>query len=412
MGNKYILGAGLSSLCYAWYNPEYTIIGEDIGGRLNKEFFKNIIYFHKTSETENFLKDVGIPYKVKTQIIKYLKDNEITSYITIEDKINIIKKKLDDDNFEVKDLNLSTSDYYISVLEFSMGDLITKLKEKVKIIAERIIRITDKEIITESSNYEYTNIVSTLPANIFWKIYHKPKQLELKSKPVTFVLCDKEPSMGENVNYDMIYVLDKNIKYTRISKKPGERDEKKILYEFTGEFSKDEVAKYLPVGSNILEYYIDKQAIIYTDKNNIAPKDILFVGRFAEFSHSLKTQDVLKQARWSYDLRHIFNRQASFTSRMNDFNTLDKIETKEQLTQLFILHLTEELGEILHEINYKKHKQRKEIDLTLLKDELIDTFKYVLNLLITWDIDAQELVKLFNNKSSIVEKRLEQEFKK
>ena len=412
MGNKYILGAGLSSLCYAFYNPDYILIGEETGGRLNKDLFKNIIYVHKTLETERFLQDVGINYKVKTQLIKYLKDNKVTQSIDTLDKINIIRKKLDDKDLEIKDLTLSTQDYYITILEFSFGDLINKIKEKVKIINEKVIRVTAQEIITENSSYEYSNIVSTLPANIFWKLYYKDKSLELKSKSVTFVLCDKEPNECTNISYDMLYVLDSDKRYNRISKKPGERNENRFLYEFTGEIPRDNITEYLPEDSNILEYYVDKQGIIYTNKNNIAPPNILFVGRFAEYNHRLKTQDVIKQALWSYDLRHVWNRQQTFMSNRLDFNNLEKLEDKEKETQTLLLHLHAEVSEVLDCINYKLHKKRHEVDINHLKEELIDAQKYLLNLFILWDVSAQDFIDLFNKKSKIVEERFEREFKK
>lgn len=410
--SKYILGCGISALCFAWYNREYTLIGEETGGRLNKQFFKNIIYFHKTPDTVKFLEDVGVKYSTRTQLIKYLKDGKLTQNITKEDKIKMIKKKMDDDKFEVRDVNLSTNDYYITILEFSFEELIAKIKNVVNIINDKIIRITEKEIITEKTSYEYSNIVNTLPADIFCKLWYKDKGLLFKKKPVTFVLANTQPAELENQTYDMVYCIDNDKKYTRISKKPGEREEINLLYEFTGVLSKEDALKYLPENSKILEYYIDYSGIIETNYNNFAPNKVLHVGRFAEFSHSLKQQDVLKTAQFDYDIRNLFSRTGYFTSNMIDFNKIkNNLEEQDKYAQTFILHLMGEIGEVLKELNYQMHHKKKELNKEKIHEELIDVFKYFLNLAIVLDMTPETFIKTFESKSDYVEKRYEQEFK-
>jgi len=397
---KFILGSGISGLCYSYYHPEYTIIGEELGGKLNKSFFENIIYFHATKETEKLLQDVKIPYKKKTQIIKYVKDGKCTQDITKYDKVQVIRKKLDDPDFMPRDLNLSTDDYYISIFEFSFKDLIDKISKRTNIITDKVIRITDKEIITEKTRYEYSNIVSTLPAYVFNKLYYKERNIEFKRKSVTFVLADKEPAVLKDENYDLCYILDDKYEYNRVSKKNN-----LILYEFTGEITKEAVKKHLPKNSKIKEYYIDKSGIIHTNKNNFPPKNILFTGRFSTWKHSDKQQDVLRESQWNYDIRNIFNRQGYFSSQIVDFNNLYSIRDKENLTKDFLLHMLEELGEVLNETNYTLHKKRKRVNIEKIKEELMDIQKYLLNLFLVWDVDAKEFVKLFDNKSDIVERR-------
>ena len=38
MNTKYVLGAGISGLTYAYYNRDYRIISTDLGGKLNREY--------------------------------------------------------------------------------------------------------------------------------------------------------------------------------------------------------------------------------------------------------------------------------------------------------------------------------------------------------------------------------------
>jgi NTP pyrophosphatase (non-canonical NTP hydrolase) len=206
-----------------------------------------------------------------------------------------------------------------------------------------------------------------------------------------------------------LYILDSNKKYVRVSKKPSTRDSNIYLYEFTGKYSKEDILQYLPEHSTILEHYTDYRGVIYTNENNFAPENIMFIGRFACWQHSLKQQDVLKEAQFDYDFRNIFSRQGSFTSQLVDFNSLNNIDTKEKLTKDYILHLTAEVGEVLNELNYKQHKAKKKINIDKVKEELIDMQKYLLNIFLVWGVSPQEFIKLFNEKSYKVEQRYDME---
>jgi NTP pyrophosphatase (non-canonical NTP hydrolase) len=66
--------------------------------------------------------------------------------------------------------------------------------------------------------------------------------------------------------------------------------------------------------------------------------------------------------------------------------------------------------EVLDEINYKYHKKEKRVEIEKIQIELIDVFKYLLNLMLIWDIDSQKLIELFNKKSEIVENLFKKTF--
>ena len=405
---KFIAGAGISSLIFSYYNPGYTIIApkEGVGGKLSQDFLKNTIYLHQTKESEDFLNEVGIPYKKRTHTIKYCKGGEIRREIYIVDKIAMIKKKMRDDNFEVLDTNLSVEDYYITVLDVDYQLLIKKLLEKATILEETIIRITENQIVTDKTSHEYDELISTLPAPIFWTLFYQSKGLEFKAIPVTFALCDEAPSILTGVPFDLIYFVDSKYKYTRINSYDNQ-----YLYEFSGELSQDEVKKHLPKNANIIKYFVDPMGIIFTNTENIPPKNVRFLGRFSVWNHSIKTNDVISESKFSYDFRHIFSRQKDFFNRVEGLNTIQTLEQKEQKTHSMILHLFDEISEVLNETNYKKHKFHKDVNVSKVREELIDAFKYLLNLAIVWDIDLKMFVEEFNKKSDVVDKRWE-EFKK
>ena len=284
--------------------------------------------------------------------------------------------------------------------------MIKKLSEKVEIINETVIRINDKEIITDKTSYEYEEIVSTLPATTFWTLYYQTKHLDFRSVPVTFVLSDEVPNVLSGVPFDLMYFIDNKYRYTRIN---AQND--KYLYEFSGKLTEEEIKKCLPKSAEILKYYVDEMGIIISNVNNIPPPRIRFISRFSMWNHKIKLNDVIKESKFSYSFNNIWNTQASFSKNFMDFNKLNNDEYVEQQTRDYLLHVMGEIAEVLEHTNYKKHKQKKELDRSGVKEELIDIQKYLLNLFLLYNVDVREFVELFNSKSKIVEERLKKEFK-
>jgi hypothetical protein len=329
MTKKYLLGAGMSALVFAYYNPGYRIISPEVGGKLSQSFMKNTIYLHESPEAIEFLNEVGIPFTKRTHTIKYCKGGVIQREIYMLDKIAFIKKKMNDVNFEVKDSTLSTRDYYQSVLQFDWQELIKKLSEKIEIISEEVIRITDKEIITNKTSYEYDEIVSTIPAPVFWKLYHQSKNLEFKSLPVTFALADSVPGILVGTPFDLLFFIDNKYKFNKINCLDGQ-----YLYEFSGELTQDEVKACLPKGTTISGYYVDKEGIIITNKDNTPPMNIRFLGRLAEYDHSVKINDIIKSFNNLNNLNDILNLQKDFFDEVDKFYEKYKI-FQERLNKIF-----------------------------------------------------------------------------
>lgn len=110
-------------------------------------------------------------------------------------------------------------------------------------------------------------------------------------------------------------------------------------------------------------------------------------------------------------LEDIFNRQKEFQKNFYDVDNLTE-EQKIKLTKEFILCMHRELGEILNIIPWKAHRANsKKYNVDELHEEIIDTFKFMLNLCLIWKIDASKFHNLFLNKSTIVEERYRKEKK-
>ena len=299
---------------------------------------------------------------------------------------------------KITDTTLSTNNIYIPVFKTQISKIIRALVKEIKIIKDKVIRITPEEIVTEKSRYEYSEIISTIPAPVFWKLYGQEKNL--KYIPETFVLSNTTPIKDPNLHWDLIYFLDKNIPYTRVNKYRGG----KYLYEFTGGMSKTEIKKLLPE-LNILHLFKDPYGIVVTDLNNIPPPKVRFLGRFATWNHINKIQDVIKDSLARYDFVSLWNKQKDFNLNFFDFN-VKNVELQQKLTKEFVLHVEDEAHELLSEINWKMDQYRtKDVNRAKLLEEWIDIFKYWLGIGNVWGFTLEDFFNEFWRKSEIVDEK-------
>lgn len=264
--HKYILGGGISGLLFAFYNPDYIIISPDIGGKLANEYIAATVLVHDSPETRRLLYDLDIPLKLKTHVIKYCIDGKLKDSLTSNERNLIIAKKMGSNNNvnPSKDNTLSYNDSYIPILDIDYQMLISRLGKRVQRIEDKAIRITAEEIICEKSRYPYNQLISTIPAPIFWKLYRSEK--DLGSTPVTFVVSKTNPLPYERSVWDLVYFADKQIPYSRVNS----TEDGMYLYEFTGKYSKEEIQKILP-DLKIVSCWQDNNGIVKSDLNNIPP---------------------------------------------------------------------------------------------------------------------------------------------
>jgi len=105
------------------------------------------------------------------------------------------------------------------------------------------------------------------------------------------------------------------------------------------------------------------------------------------------------------DLTELWEKQKSF--QKNFFNPENVTEEERvRLSKEYILSIHQELGEVLATMPWKQHRgNQKEYDKAHLQEELIDCFKFLLNLCILHGLTPDSFTKLFFEKSKIVEKR-------
>lgn len=82
-------------------------------------------------------------------------------------------------------------------------------------------------------------------------------------------------------------------------------------------------------------------------------------------------------------------------------------DEKVNMTKQYVLYAHEELAEVMQALKYKTyHKYEKEYKEEDVRTEIIDCFKFVLNLGILWDMGADDFENVFRIKSEENLKRL------
>ena len=102
-------------------------------------------------------------------------------------------------------------------------------------------------------------------------------------------------------------------------------------------------------------------------------------------------------------LNNIFSEQKDFLNKLIAIDTLSK-DDKVKYTKEYILSIHRELSEVLDTFHWKLHR-KEVITETNTTEEIIDCFKYLLNLCVLWDIDADTFFDAFIRKSKIVRQR-------
>ena len=299
MTNKYILGGGIAGLIAAHYNPDYTIITPEVGGQLAKSKKLLMTFFiHNHILTKQLLEDLEIPYKERQIKIYYNYKGQILKEINNKQRLKFISNKIcehdyDKNSSNIVDTNLSTQDNFLDVLDTDISLLLKKLKPtkmingKIKLINNNrkfMVYLDEKNNLIKAN---YNKLISTIPANdFFYTLYNFNSNYNFRYLPATFVLSSKRPEfMKENGLY---YIYDSNLIYTRVQNYSDN-----YVYEITGFCDAKEIAKHI---EDILEIEHRYVGILFKEDVDDL-KNIKFLGRMAQWDHSIKTQQVIEKAK-------------------------------------------------------------------------------------------------------------------
>lgn len=301
--SKYIIGGGIAGLIAAFYKEDFKVIGDDIGGQMVKKGMGPRI-LEVNENSANLLADLDYPVvNIKTAKIGYRYDNRIHNEISEELRIKYYLKSRnikDSDNVIVPESSMSDGKNEIKYFDIDWVDLVDRLVKSIgdRIIISKVKSIDLKEKVLEidkSTTLKYDEIISTLPAPLFFKLANISPEEKLTFEKKTFVIVPA--SMVDIRDYDYIYFPDELSEYHRITN----LGENRAAIEYTGNhftgqgcFRKWKTvalySKELPGGQ------ITGGKVPVID-------GVEFAGRFAEWNHHIKTDDLVGRFRNSMNNR-------------------------------------------------------------------------------------------------------------
>jgi len=328
--SKYILGGGISGLIWKFYNPEFEVVTPLLTRpnstlKVADPFVRSkMVWLHDCPEVRQLLKDLGWenPEKfLKKSKIGYYHEGEIFNDLTPLMRDRLVHKKMvawdkwapdvpevySDESGRLSLTGTTQMTNFMNTLDVDHGQILYRLNNRCEVTNGYVGSITDTHIgftdDTQSSNSDYVykkydKIISTMPAPIFWEAWgigHNMNesgvntQDQFNSLAITFVTMKRKPDEFDG-DYEMIY-YDRSLPFTRIS-----HIDNKYCIEFTGIMPRETFEKMFPeLAPGISDYWVLPHGRIRS-KKTVAPKNVIFSGRFAEWQHNITTEHVIAQA--------------------------------------------------------------------------------------------------------------------
>ena len=279
---KIIIGGGIAGLIYALYNPEFIIITDKVGGQFNAPFQLGPRFLHATDSSKRFLKDINVEYPLKKVKVGFYYNGEIHSENTEENRKKYFEKTR---GITAEPYKSSMSDGSNEFDAYDVGpeELVKLLEEKLKdrIIIDKISNINlEKQIVKGDKEYEYEELVITIPRSIFYFLVGRPDDASnFKSLPTSFYKVDTASTQyGYIYDYDYVYYSESQL-YHRITN----LQDGSLVIEYKG----------IPAIEGIDKFTLKIGQIIERNDTNIFPDNISFFGRFATWKHKMRINDLL-----------------------------------------------------------------------------------------------------------------------
>jgi len=400
IAERYIVGAGISGLIFAHFNPEFKII-TDKKGQMSQSGFSGFVFIHDHPETRYLLDSLGIDYEPQSVYINYIRQKRTKQFLsqsaTQDEMKSIVSRKFQfpssEKIFEEPYKLAEAKKGVLHTLKFDVKTLYSILfsKYKDRIIFDKVRQITDDHIVCADRKYKYSLLISTIPASIFWKLYKGdfPKPVTpFLSAPQFFTVHDFKPDWlsvdlpDPSINYNLS-------RESRISK------------------------VVLNNGLYFCEYFQShpgcsrvEVARINRVFDNIPPPNILFFGRYAEWNPDLRIETIVANAADKFFMHKIWSDQKMFNTRYVDFSRINDLKYSQQWAKEYMLCLVSEFTEMLNEMNWKFHRPVKtKLTKKELLEEWIDIFKYWLSIGLLFGFTVDDMKQMYWDKSKVVEER-------
>jgi hypothetical protein len=299
---KVILGGGIAGLIFAYYNKDYLLLTDHVGGQMSSYFDLGPRYLHKTSKVVEFLNRLKMPIIDRKIKVGYLSDNGFEEPTELFRELYFKKSRCVNDlkGFDPTVLNTNLREF--DVLDVDFKDLVGKLFNKLdlRIYTTKVVSIDiDKCLVTTSNTqtFRYEHLVSTIPLNIFCKISNLSVPVSLESFDMTY--CLLKNTFFEMGQFDFIYDIRTTTCFHRMTKcKQGivcdlHESRLKELNSISDVFFSLPKKYSIQTIKNSQIISLEKD---FELKNN---RTIKFFGRYGTWNRRFKTETVIEEAQCS-----------------------------------------------------------------------------------------------------------------
>lgn len=300
---KFIIGGGISGLIFSFFNPEYKIISSNVGGQMTNKISFGPRILQENPYNKYLLECLKINAVVKTMKIGYFYNGSLHDrcplslkelYYTKSRNIISADEKIPE---SIMSEGKNTIDYY----DVDFKQIVKALYEKVSFIKSNVLKINDGKIFLDDLKtfIEYKHIISTIQAPAFFRMFSKPKFMyvckNLKYLSKEFIIV---PSAEIDIgSYDYVYFPEMKYNFHRVTKFNSSFNNSMNIVEY--------VNSIYSSGYNKVNTKKEWKRIIARDYMEIGQIQsgeiptipaVMFLGRYAEWNHSIKTQDVVKKS--------------------------------------------------------------------------------------------------------------------
>ena len=288
---KYIIGGGMTGLVLAFYNQQYTVITDRIGGQFGFKFNLGARHIHDTPETRKLLSDLGVSFTPTIKKVGYCWfDHQIKMLSDVPPRwfrTHYYRKSrgLPNDAAVPKSV-MSDNKTTIRVLDCNIKLVINKLALALgeRLILDKIKRVNHETIFGRNADYNYERIVNTIPKPAFLRMRGFGSAAHY-SKSVTFVKVEKEFMYTED--FDYVY-CGSGYQFHRVSDH-GEY----LTVEFIGQIEPQRLKEIFK--ETVLDHVTLRTQVIDTART-LKIINTKFLGRYGEWKHGVRFHDVVKRA--------------------------------------------------------------------------------------------------------------------
>lgn len=277
-----VIGTGLAGLVLTEIlktkGKEVIALGDTMGGQMNSSFPLGPRILQHSKSVEEFLKHIGIEAEPRLFKVGYLTDEKFTDTVTEEQRQLYYLKTRGNSN-----INKTTmSEGKTSILGWDLNDinLVDVLYARNKdVLQHYFVHAIDPINNIINNDLKYTNLFSTIPMPVLLKILGS--KVDFNSfllKEVHFTHIKAYLNMFEMFDFDYVYDVRKDSAINRITRVK----ENEYVIESIKELD----------FARILGHKAIKSQIVHEQKLN-EYLGINLVGRYAQFDHSIKTNNII-----------------------------------------------------------------------------------------------------------------------